>query len=62
MSGGGDGLIKVWDAQTGDNTFTMVGHTGEVVNITYTSNNQRLRSVADNDQGQNAFARSLWFA
>ena len=40
----------------------MVGHTGEVVNITYTSNNQRLRSVADNDQGQNAFARSLWFA
>lgn len=24
-------MIKIWDAQTGDNTFTLVGHTGEVV-------------------------------
>ena len=31
ISGGGDGLIKVWDAQTGDNTLSLVGHTGEVV-------------------------------
>ena len=24
-------MIKIWDAYTGDNTFTLVGHTGEVV-------------------------------
>ena len=31
ISGGGDGLIKIWDSHTGDNTLSLVGHTGEVV-------------------------------
>lgn len=31
ISGGGDGLIKIWDSHTGENTWTLVGHTGEVV-------------------------------
>ena len=33
ISGGGDGLIKIWDAHTGDNTYSLVGHTGEVVRV-----------------------------
>ncbi|XP_022786680.1 F-box/WD repeat-containing protein 7-like [Stylophora pistillata] len=36
ISGGGDGLIKIWDAHTGDNTFTLVGHTGEVYCLQFT--------------------------
>ena len=31
ISGGSDGLIKIWDAYTGDNTVSFAGHKGEVV-------------------------------
>ena len=33
FSGGGDGLIKSWDLQTGENISTMHGHTQEVVSL-----------------------------
>ena len=26
-------MIKIWDAHTGDNTYSLVGHTGEVVGV-----------------------------
>ena len=33
MSGGGDGLVKVWDSQTGLLYATLTGHKEEVVSL-----------------------------
>ena len=31
VSGGGDGLVKLWDLQDGRELLSMAGHTAEVV-------------------------------
>lgn len=35
VSGGGDGLVKLWDIQDGKEVLSMAGHTAEVVSTTW---------------------------
>jgi WD40 repeat protein len=40
------GEIRVWDAQTGQELFTLKGHIGEIMNIVFSPDGKRLASSA----------------
>src|SRR5262249_38232445 len=40
------GEIKVWDAQTGQELFTLKGHIAEIMNIVFSPDGKRLASSA----------------
>ena len=42
----GSGEIKVWDAETGRELLTLQGHTGDVLNVAFSPDGQRLASGA----------------
>lgn len=41
-----DGTVKIWDAETGRDTFTFRGHTGPVGGVAYSSDGQWIASVS----------------
>jgi WD40 repeat protein/serine/threonine protein kinase len=49
VSGGYDGTVKVWDAQTGQETLSLKGHTFEVHSVAFSPDGKRIAS-ASNDQ------------
>ena len=44
VSGSDDKTVKVWDAQTGDETHTLKGHTGYVQSVAFNPNGTRIVS------------------
>jgi WD40 repeat protein/serine/threonine protein kinase len=42
--GSGPGMLKVWDAQTGQEIITLKGHTADVTTVAYSSDGKRLAS------------------
>jgi WD40 repeat protein/tRNA A-37 threonylcarbamoyl transferase component Bud32 len=44
-SAGADGTVKVWDAGTGQNIFTLPGHEGTVYGVAFSSDGKRLASA-----------------
>ena len=45
-SGGGDNLVKLWDAKTGENMLTLRGHRGFVEAVSFTPNGHHLASAS----------------
>ena len=44
MSGSGDTTLKVWDAQTGQETLTLKGHSGTVESVSFSPDGKRIVS------------------
>jgi tRNA A-37 threonylcarbamoyl transferase component Bud32 len=44
VSGSSDGAVKVWDAQTGQETLTLKGHNGSVSSVAFSPDGKRLVS------------------
>jgi WD40 repeat protein len=44
-SGGADKKVRVWDATTGDEVFTLLGHTSTVVTVAYSADGKYLASA-----------------
>jgi WD40 repeat protein/serine/threonine protein kinase len=44
VSGGGDSTVRVWDADTGQNTLTLKGHTGSVDRVALSLDGKRIVS------------------
>jgi WD40 repeat protein len=44
VSGSGDKTVKVWDAQTGQETLTLKGHTSPVMSVSFNSDGKRIVS------------------
>ena len=47
VSGGFDGTVRVWEAETGRPLRTLTGHTGEVAAVGWSPDGTRLVSGAD---------------
>jgi WD40 repeat protein len=45
-SGSVDNSVKVWDLTTGDEVYTLSGHTDSVINVTFTPDGRRLISAS----------------
>ena len=45
----GDGTVKVWDAATGEETRTLKGHSGRVIDVAFSRDGQRLASAGLED-------------
>ena len=44
MSGSLDNTLKVWDAQTGQETLTFKGHSGSVTSMSFSPDGKRIVS------------------
>ena len=44
MSGSGDNTLKVWDAQTGQETLTLKGHSKSVTSVSFSPDGKRIVS------------------
>ena len=44
MSGSDDNTLKVWDAQSGQETLTLKGHTGIVWSVSFSPDGKRIVS------------------
>ena len=44
VTGGSDGLPRVWDASSGDVLLTLPGHIEEVVIVTWSADGRRIAS------------------
>ena len=44
MSGSGDNTLKVWDAQTGQETLTLKGHSSGVWGVSFSPDGKRIVS------------------
>ena len=44
MSGSDDNTLKVWDAQTGQETLTLKGHSESVTSVSYSPEGKRIIS------------------
>jgi WD40 repeat protein len=44
---GGTGTLKLWDAQTGQQTLTLQGHTSFVRSVAFSSDGQRIVSGSE---------------
>ena len=44
MSGSYDNTLKVWDAQTGQETLTLKGHSGYVFSVSFSPDGKRIVS------------------
>ena len=44
MSGSGDTTLKVWDAQTGQETLTLKGHSSDVNSVSFSPDGKRIVS------------------
>jgi WD40 repeat protein len=47
ISGGEDGTIRVWDADTGVEKLTLKGHTGTVTSVAISGDGKRILSADD---------------
>jgi WD40 repeat protein len=47
FTGGDDGTVRVWDAETGVEKLTLKGHTGPVTSVAISGNGKRLISGGD---------------
>jgi WD40 repeat protein len=47
VAGGGDGLITVWDLETGQETLRLKGHTGLITSLTFSPDGTRLASASE---------------
>ena len=47
MSGSDDNTLKVWDAQTGQETLTLKGYTGHVRSVSFSPDGKRIVSGSD---------------
>jgi WD40 repeat protein len=43
VSGSSDKTLKVWDAQTGQESLSLKGHTGSVTSLAYSPDGKRIR-------------------
>jgi WD40 repeat protein len=46
-SGGWDQIVRVWDAETGQQVRALKGHTGDVTSVCFSPDGQRLASASD---------------
>jgi WD40 repeat protein len=44
VSGSGDNTLKVWDAQTGQKTLTLKGHSDDVWSVSFSPDGKRIVS------------------
>ena len=44
VSGGSDNTLKVWDAQTGQETLTLKGHSSVVRSVSFSTDGKRIVS------------------
>ena len=44
MSGSYDNTVKIWDAQTGQETLTLKGHSAEVNSVSFSPDGKRIVS------------------
>ncbi|QDT39372.1 WD domain, G-beta repeat [Stratiformator vulcanicus] len=44
VSGGGDWTLKVWDAESGQETLTLTGHTSSVYSVCFSPDGKRIVS------------------
>jgi WD40 repeat protein len=44
VSGSNDETLKLWDAQTGQQTLTLTGHTGPVTSVAFSPDGTRIVS------------------
>ena len=47
VSGSWDNTVKVWDAQTGQETFTLKGHSSGVHSVSFSPDGKRIASGGD---------------
>lgn len=47
VSGGDDSTVRVWDAETGQETLTLKGHTGTVGHVSFSPDGRRIVSGGD---------------
>src|SRR5207253_411209 len=52
VSGSQDGTVKVWDAQTGQETLTLKGHTGGVTSVAVSADGRRIASGSGGGVGE----------
>jgi WD40 repeat protein len=46
LAGADDQIVKVWDAQTGQELLTCKGHSGGVMSVAYSPDGKRLASAS----------------
>jgi WD40 repeat protein len=49
VSGSGDGIIKIWDANTGQCLKTLEGHSDDVNSVAYSPDGKRIISGSDDE-------------
>jgi len=47
VSGGADGVLKVWDGQSGRETMTLKGHSARVSGVAFSGDGKWLVSAGD---------------
>jgi hypothetical protein len=46
VSAGGDGAIKLWDAETGEEVFALRGHRGPILGVAFSPDGNRIASAS----------------
>jgi WD40 repeat protein len=49
VSGSFDNTLKVWDAETGQETLTLEGHSGSVTSVSFSPDGKRIVSGSTDD-------------
>ena len=57
MRGSGDTTLKVWDAQTGQETLTLKGHSGFVRSVSFSPDGKR---IVSGSSGSNDKTLKVW--
>ena len=57
MRGSGDTTLKVWDAQTGQETLTLKGHSSGVTSVSFSPDGKR---IVSGSSGSNDKTLKVW--